>query len=79
MRRCQRLYFVCCRRSLLFKAIETMKSITWHVIGGLLFLMSGEVFALNNDLTPIPPMGWISRQRFGCNIDCHAYPDDCIR
>lgn len=52
-----------------------MKLITWHVI---IFLISGEVFALNNGLARIPPMGWISSQRFGCNVDCHAYPNDCV-
>jgi hypothetical protein len=39
---------------------------------------TGAVFGLNNGLARLPPMGWISRQRFGCNVDCIRYPDDCI-
>ena len=42
-------------------------------------VINGEVFALDNGLARIPPIGWISSQRFGCNVDCHNYPDDCIR
>ena len=26
-----------------------------------------------------PPMGWLTWQRFRCNIDCVNDPDNCIR
>ncbi len=36
------------------------------------------VIALDNGLARTPPMGWLSWERFGCNIDCDTYPDSCI-
>lgn len=35
--------------------------------------------ALDNGLARTPPMGWLSWERFRCNMDCKTYPDDCIR
>lgn len=37
------------------------------------------VIALENGLARTPPMGWLSWERFRCNIDCATYPDECIR
>ena len=54
----------------------TMKLFFWHII---IAVIGSEAVALNNGLARIPPMGWISRQRFVCNVDCRTYPDDCIR
>ncbi|GKY96699.1 hypothetical protein MPSEU_000629400 [Mayamaea pseudoterrestris] len=34
--------------------------------------------ALDNGLALTPPMGWLSWERFGCNIDCETNPDTCI-
>ncbi|XP_018495227.1 alpha-N-acetylgalactosaminidase [Galendromus occidentalis] len=34
--------------------------------------------ALDNGLALKPPMGWISWERFRCEIDCDQYPNDCI-
>lgn len=33
---------------------------------------------LDNGLALLPPMGWLSWERFTCTVDCDAYPDDCI-
>jgi len=37
-----------------------------------------EVSGLNNGLALTPPMGWLSWERFRCNVDCDSYPDSCI-
>jgi alpha-N-acetylgalactosaminidase len=34
--------------------------------------------ALNNGLALTPTMGWLSWERFRCNIDCKNDPDNCI-
>ena len=36
------------------------------------------VHALDNGLARTPPMGWLSWERFRCNIDCDHDPDNCI-
>lgn len=35
--------------------------------------------ALENGLARTPPMGWMSWERFRCNVDCRADPRNCIR
>ena len=35
--------------------------------------------ALDNGLARTPPMGWLTWQRFRCNIDCDNDPENCIR
>ena len=35
--------------------------------------------ALDNGLALTPPMGWLSWERYRCNIDCINDPDNCIR
>lgn len=35
--------------------------------------------ALDNGLALTPPMGWLSWERFTCNIDCAEDPVNCIR
>ena len=37
-----------------------------------------DAVALDNGLALTPPMGWLSWERFGCQINCTAYPDTCI-
>ena len=37
------------------------------------------VSTLDNGLALTPPLGWITGERFYCNVDCDNYPDDCIR
>ncbi|KAK6172590.1 hypothetical protein SNE40_016215 [Patella caerulea] len=34
--------------------------------------------ALDNGLALTPPMGWLSWERFRCNVDCVNDPDNCI-
>jgi len=36
------------------------------------------VQTLDNGLVRTPPMGWLSWERFMCNIDCNKYPNECI-
>nr|CAH8863340.1 unnamed protein product [Trichobilharzia regenti] len=35
-------------------------------------------WTLDNGMARTPPMGWMSWQRFRCQIDCQEYPNDCI-
>lgn len=35
-------------------------------------------WALDNGVARTPPMGWLSWERYRCNIDCENYPDSCI-
>lgn len=37
------------------------------------------VVGLNNGAARTPPMGWLSWERFMCQVDCKTYPDSCIR
>jgi len=48
----------------------------WNLVA-LLSLVS-VASALQNGLARTPPMGWISWQRFRCNIDCKNDPNGCI-
>ncbi|CAG2181643.1 unnamed protein product, partial [Oppiella nova] len=36
------------------------------------------ISGLDNGLCLTPPMGWLSWERFGCNIKCHLNRDECI-
>jgi len=44
----------------------------------LLLVVDLRVESLDNGLALTPPMGWISWERFRCNIDCQNDPDNCI-
>uniref|UniRef100_A0A0B7A7V6 Alpha-galactosidase n=1 Tax=Arion vulgaris TaxID=1028688 RepID=A0A0B7A7V6_9EUPU len=44
----------------------------------LLLLVCHVTHALNNGLALTPPMGWLSWERFRCNVDCVNDPDNCI-
>ncbi|KAH3839736.1 alpha-N-acetylgalactosaminidase-like isoform X2 [Dreissena polymorpha] len=44
----------------------------------LLVALAQLAFALDNGLALTPPMGWLSWQRYRCNIDCFNDPDNCI-
>ncbi|ESN90211.1 hypothetical protein HELRODRAFT_182708 [Helobdella robusta] len=37
-----------------------------------------KILALDNGLTRTPPMGWLSWERFRCNVDCKNDPNNCI-
>ena len=41
-------------------------------------LLLGLSAALENGLSRTPPMGWMSWERYLCNIDCQTYPESCI-
>ena len=38
-----------------------------------------QTYCLDNGLALTPPMGWLTWERFRCNIDCKNDPDNCIR
>ncbi len=44
----------------------------------LIGLLAGLGCALDNGLALTPPMGWLTWQRYRCEIDCKNYPRDCI-
>ena len=44
----------------------------------LFVLQLSGVLALDNGLVLTPPMGWLSWERFRCNIDCENDPENCI-
>ena len=52
-----------------------MKKITIIYI----FLLNMVAHALDNGLAKTPPMGWMTWERFRCNIDCVNDPENCIR
>lgn len=43
-----------------------------------LIIVINIVYARNNGLVLTPPMGWLSWERFTCQIDCVNYPEKCI-
>ena len=45
---------------------------------GIILLVFSSVNGLDNGLVRTPPMGWMSWERFACNIDCENYPNECI-
>jgi Alpha galactosidase A len=38
----------------------------------------GSSRCLENGLALTPPMGWLSWERFGCQINCTVWPDSCV-
>jgi len=47
-------------------------------IVALVISACSTVLALDNGLARTPPMGWLSWERFRCNINCKSDPDNCI-
>jgi len=43
-----------------------------------LALIAQPSLALDNGLALTPPMGWLSWERFRCDVDCKNDPDNCI-
>uniref|UniRef100_A0A674EBS1 Alpha-galactosidase n=1 Tax=Salmo trutta TaxID=8032 RepID=A0A674EBS1_SALTR len=43
-----------------------------------LLVLTSATSALDNGLMRTPPMGWMSWERFHCNIDCENDPKNCI-
>ncbi|TPP65006.1 Alpha-N-acetylgalactosaminidase [Fasciola gigantica] len=54
--------------------VQTIAMNAFCLLIGLLV----AVRALDNGLARKPPMGWMTWQRFRCQVDCKAYPRDCI-
>ncbi|XP_013788248.1 alpha-N-acetylgalactosaminidase-like [Limulus polyphemus] len=50
----------------------------WILVFVVFIIVNIPVLALNNGLALTPPMGWLSWERFRCNVDCKKYPKDCI-
>ena len=48
------------------------------MLGRLLLVVAARAAALDNGLARTPPMGWMTWERFRCEIDCDADPDNCI-
>ena len=42
-------------------------------------LFAELLHGLDNGLARTPPMGWLTWERFRCNIDCDNDPENCIR
>lgn len=71
-----RLFKAKCHQPTYIKEEKVMRkqSLWWLLfLGQISFL-----FALDNGLALTPPMGWLSWERFGCQVDCETYPDSCI-
>lgn len=49
------------------------------MLSGLALALALPSVALENGLARTPPMGWMSWERFRCNVDCQADPRNCIR
>ncbi|XP_050415028.1 alpha-galactosidase A isoform X3 [Patella vulgata] len=50
----------------------------WMILTIISLLQVVTVHSLDNGLARTPPMGWLSWERFRCNIDCKNDPDNCI-
>ncbi|XP_059150953.1 alpha-N-acetylgalactosaminidase-like [Physella acuta] len=44
----------------------------------LVLMLASPTLAVDNGLARTPPMGWLSWQRFRCNLDCANDPLNCI-
>ncbi|BFZ24206.1 hypothetical protein BsWGS_27245 [Bradybaena similaris] len=53
-------------------------ALVYQVVLVTLAVLVASTCALNNGLARTPPMGWLSWQRFRCNIDCANDPKNCI-
>jgi hypothetical protein len=49
--------------------------IQWLALASLL---AGGAVSLDNGLALTPPMGWMSWERYRCNVDCTTDPYNCI-
>lgn len=49
-----------------------------HILFLIVCIYPFAVKALDNGLARTPPMGWLSWERFTCNIDCKNDPANCI-
>lgn len=58
---------------------HVLLEVRWEIA---ILLISIQLFsrcvALDNGLALRPPMGWMSWERFGCQVNCTNFPDSCI-
>ncbi|CAN8005950.1 unnamed protein product [Ixodes hexagonus] len=50
----------------------------WSLIAAFLGCAVGRARCLDNGVALTPPMGWMSWERFRCNIDCDRDPNNCL-
>uniref|UniRef100_A0A131Z618 Alpha-galactosidase n=1 Tax=Rhipicephalus appendiculatus TaxID=34631 RepID=A0A131Z618_RHIAP len=48
------------------------------LLASLLAFLDKPAECLDNGVALTPPMGWMSWERFRCNIDCYKDPDNCL-
>ncbi|XP_041033914.1 alpha-N-acetylgalactosaminidase [Carcharodon carcharias] len=48
------------------------------LVVSLMLLLASCGLSLDNGLMKTPPMGWLAWERFRCNVDCEADPENCI-
>ncbi|KAK6172849.1 hypothetical protein SNE40_016426 [Patella caerulea] len=58
--------------------LQLMKIQTVEVILLLVVSWCSLIYSLDNGLALTPPMGWLSWERFRCNLDCENDPHNCI-
>ena len=49
-----------------------------YPFGAALLLLLPLAAGLDNGVGIKPPMGWLSWERYMCNVDCKSSPDSCI-
>eukprot|EP00884_Botryococcus_braunii_P022801 jgi/Botrbrau1/9204/Bobra.0028s0003.1 len=55
-----------------------MKEMKYSTIFAVILYVADIAYALDNGLALRPPMGWMSWERFRCNVDCQKNPYDCL-
>ena len=55
-----------------------MKTTTMRVESTILLMVLYFCCVLGGKLSPLPPMGWMSWERFRCETDCSQSPNACI-
>ncbi|XP_041357991.1 alpha-N-acetylgalactosaminidase-like isoform X2 [Gigantopelta aegis] len=60
------------------KSWLSFQTMTTKMMSLVLLVLIGVTHSLDNGLARTPPMGWMSWQRFRCNIDCKDDKYNCI-
>ncbi|XP_044310734.1 alpha-N-acetylgalactosaminidase isoform X1 [Varanus komodoensis] len=61
-----------------FPAALKHQSMVMKLVVSVLLALASSSLALENGLMRTPPMGWLSWERFRCNVDCKTDPHNCI-
>jgi len=61
-----------------FVFLRDKKKMLLYQFGVVVILCITAIDALNNGLALTPPMGWLSWERFRCNVNCTDDLDNCI-